>query len=503
MNVTEQIQDEVSTIIAGNETYDEYQEQWKYLLQSFLGGKEYRDAKHLTRYQLETDAEYQARLNTTPLENHCASVISVYKSFLFRTPPVRDFGSIANLPELDAFVKDADLDGRSIDAFMKDVATYSSVFGHSWILITQPDVGARTRGEQREMGVRPYVSVLNPLVVLDWSYTRQPTGRYELDYLKYVEDINGSIRTIKKWTPQEIKTYIVDLDEGEIQEESVETNGLGMIPAVCAYNIRSTVRGIGMSDVGDIADLQKFLYNSTSEVEQSIRMNTHPSIVTTPDCNVGSGSGALIHMPEGLDPGLKPYLLEFNGASVDSIYKSIQHTTDAIDKIANTGAVRATESRTMSGVAMETEFQLLNAKLSEKADAIELAEEQMWKIWCMYMGYTWDGYVDYPGSFNIRDTGAEIAQLKTAKESSDNPVVKKEIDKQILEWMEVDDDVLEKLDEEHPITTPQTRASHIQEMIMEGYTDAQMLERHPEITQQDIDNAKRALLNIEGANNEA
>jgi hypothetical protein len=29
---------------------------------------------------------------------------------------------------------------------------------------------------------------------------------------------------------------------------------------------------------------------------------------------------------------------------------------------------------------------------------------------------------------------------------------------------------------------------------MEGYTDAQMLERHPEITQADIDSAKQALL---------
>ena len=502
MNITEQIQNEIAQLIAGNETYDTYQPQWKYLLESYIGGKEYREARHLTRYQLESDAEYQARLDTTPLENHCASVISVYKSFLFRNPPVRDYGSIANLPELEDFVKDADMDGRSIDSFMKDVATYSSIFGHSWILITQPDTGAQTRGEQRAMGVRPYVSVLTPLAVLDWSWTRSPSGRYELDYLKYLEDVNGSIRTIKKWTKEEIKTYIVDVEKSLIAEETVETNQLGMIPAVCAYNIRSVMRGIGVSDITDIADAQKFIYNATSEVEQSIRINTHPSIVTTPDCNVGSGSGALIHMPEGLDPGLKPYLLEFNGASVDSIYQSIKHTIDAIDKMANTGAVRATESRTMSGVAMETEFQLLNAKLSEKADSIELAEEQMWKIWCMYMGYNWDGYVDYPGSFNIRDTGAEIAQLKTAKESSASPVVAKEIDKQILEWMEVDEAVINKLEEQHPTTTPETRTAHIQQMIMEGYTDAQILQIHPEITQADIDSAKQALLTSEGANDE-
>jgi hypothetical protein len=89
----------------------------------------------------------------------------------------------------------------------------------------------------------------------------------------------------------------------------------------------------------------------------------------------------------------------------------------------------------MSGVAMQTEFQLLNARLSEKADNLELAEEQMWKIWCKYMGTTWDGSIDYPGSFNIRDTAQEITQLQSAKNTATDPVVLRKIDEHILEWM--------------------------------------------------------------------
>jgi hypothetical protein len=103
--------------------------------------------------------------------------------------------------------------------------------------------------------------------------------------------------------------------------------------------------------------------------------------------------------------------------------------------MANTGAVRATESKTMSGVAMETEFQLLNARLSEKADNLELAEEQMWQFWFQYMGQQWMGSVEYPGSFNIRDTGSEITQLQTAKNTATDPIVIRKIDEHILEWM--------------------------------------------------------------------
>jgi len=103
--------------------------------------------------------------------------------------------------------------------------------------------------------------------------------------------------------------------------------------------------------------------------------------------------------------------------------------------MANTGAVRATESRTMSGVAMETEFSLLNARLSEKADNLELAEEQMWTLWCEYMGQQWNGEIEYPGSFNIRDTDKEITQLQQAKAAATNPKVFDLIDGKIAEFL--------------------------------------------------------------------
>jgi hypothetical protein len=239
-----------------------------------------------------------------------------------------------------------------------------------------------------------------------------------------------------------IKTVTVNLKDSTDVEEIIEPNGLGKIPAICAYNTRSSVRGIGVSDIGDIADAQKFIYNATSEVEQTIRMDSHPSLVKTPETQAGTGSGSIIHMPENLDPGLKPYLLEHSGASVTSIYEAIKHAIDSIDKMANTGAVRATQSRTMSGVAMETEFQLLNAKLSEKADNIELAEEQMWKLWCEYMGYVWSGKIDYPGSFNMRDTQAEIDQLVKAKGAATNPKVFNIIDGRIVELLGEEEDIL-------------------------------------------------------------
>jgi hypothetical protein len=435
MNSIETIASEIAQLTSGNRLYDSYLPQWKYLLESYTGGEEYRLAGHLTKYQLETAAEYQARLRATPLENHCSSVISVYNSFLFREEPKRDFNGLEALPELDEFLRDADLDGRSLDSFMKDVATWSSVFGACWIIVAKPNVGAETVADERYMGIRPYVSLLTPMVTLDWHWTRMSSGRYQLSYFKYLEEVNGDVRTVKEWTLDSITTTVVNVKNPEIIDVVIEVNGLGYIPAVCAYNGRSSVRGIGVSDINDIADQQRFIYNATSEVEASIRLNTHPSLVATRETQIGTGAGSLIHMPENMDPGLKPYLLEFTGASINSIYESIKHAISSIDKMANTGALRSTEASVMSGVAREQEFALLNARLSEKADNLELAEEQMWKIWSNYMGYEWSGSIDYPGSFNVRDTQSEIEQLLKAKSAATDTVVLRKIDEHILEWM--------------------------------------------------------------------
>jgi len=435
MNVIDTLSDELKRLLTGNLLYQEYYDRWQYLLESYVGGEEYRQAGHLTRYQLETDGEYAARLRTTPLENHCQSVISVYNSFLFRTHPERDFTNNGVSFELEMFLRDADFDGRSLDMFMKEVATWASVFGHAWVIVSKPNVGAVTLADEQAAQVRPYVSYLTPMVVLDWHYIRRPNGKVELDYIRYLEDVTGELRTVKEWTSTEIKTTTLNTRKDTVEQETIEVNQLGKVPAVCVYNGRSIIRGFGVSDITDIADAQKFIYNATSEVEQSIRLDSHPSLVKTPETAAGIGAGSLIHMPENLDPGLKPYLLEFGGASVESIYSAIKHSIEAIDKMANTGAVRATESRTMSGVAMETEFQLLNARLSEKADNLELAEEQMWELWFQYQGSQWMGAIYYPNNFNIRDEKGEIEQLQIAKNTATDPVVIRKIDEHILEWM--------------------------------------------------------------------
>lgn len=428
-------------VVSANTTYNNLEDRWQFYLESYQGGEEYRNSGHLTKYVNETGPEYQARLNSTPLDNHCRSVVSVYTSFLFRDCPERDLGTLAMDPMLEDFLKDADLDGRSLDAFMKEVSIWSNVFGHCFILMSKPNIGALTVADEQAAGVRPYVSLLTPLVVMDWSWTRNAVGRYTLDMIKYVEDVNGDEQVIKQWTPDVITTWTVDTNKQEVTGEYSEPNGLGKVPAVIAYGNRGPIRGVGVSDLSDIADHQKKIYNEYSEVEQSIRLNGHPALVKTPDVEASAGAGAIVQMPDNLDPGLKPYMLNVS-TDIAAIYNSISNSVDAIDKMANTGAIRATQSRSLSGVAMETEFTLLNAKLSEKADNLELAEEQLWKLYAEYQGTQFSGKIEYPSSFNIRDDMKELQKLQIAKASATDPRVLQVIDHELVEALGEDADII-------------------------------------------------------------
>jgi hypothetical protein len=351
------------------------------------------------------------------------------------------------------------------------------VFGSCWVIVTKPNVGAVTVADEQAANVRPYLNVMTPLTVLDWNWKRSPSGHYQLDYFKYVEEINDSISVIKEWTRDVITTYVIDNKNRVVQEEITEVNGLGEIPAVQVYATRSPIRGIGASSISDIADFCKAIYNEYSEIEQLIRLQNHPTLVKLAECEAGAGAGAIITMPDNMDPGLRPFLLEPTGNGLSSIYDSISRRINAIDKMANTGAVRATESRTLSGVAMQTEFSLLNAKLSELADNLELAEEQIFQFYYKYLGQQWMGEITYPDSFNIRDTSMEIEQLVRAKSAATDPIVLRKIDEHILEWMGEEKEYLPFID-----PNPQTGRTYPDgEVIADSLPAAYQPATNPEV----------------------
>ena len=284
---------------------------------------------------------------------------------------------------------------------------------------------------------------------MDWNFKREVNGKYYLDYLKIREEVDKDGGTyMRVWYPDRIDTiYQKDNDEPSIIDTA--DNLIGKIPAVILYNSKSHKRGIGQSDLTDIADLQKAIYNEYSEIEQLIRLTNHPSLVKTPSVNASAGAGAVIEMPEEIEPNLKPYLLQPSGQNLNAIMDSIRHKVDAINRIAHTGAIRTTKTQVSSGIALQTEFELLNARLSEKADNLEIAEEQLFRCYAMFQNVEFDGEINYPDSFNIKDYAMDLQFFSMAKAMNiESPTFNKEIDKEIIRSVLDDDEKLNQAFEE-------------------------------------------------------
>ena len=435
------------------ETHRDYKETnnlWEFYIRSFNGGYDYMTGQYLNRYNLELDNEFNQRLANTPCDNHCKNIIQIYSSFLFRVKPSRDFGSMAEEPSLESFLKDTDLDGNSFDNVMKQAQNYASIYGHCFMILDKPKVTTNTRAEELEQDIRPYLSIITPENVLDWNFKREINGKYTLDYLKIREEVDRNGGTyMRLWYPDRVDTVYIEDERTEPRIIDTADNLIGKIPAVILYNAKSHKRGVGQSDLVDIADLQKSIYNELSEIEQLIRLTNHPSLVKTPSVNASAGAGAVIEMPDEMEPNLKPYLLQPSGQNLQAIMDSITHKVNAINRIAHTGAVRTTKQQVSSGIALQTEFEMLNARLSEKADNLEIAEEQLFRIYALFQNTTFDGEINYPDSFNIRDYASDLVYYQQAKAMNlQSPTFAKEVDKEIARAVVDDDEKLNEIFEE-------------------------------------------------------
>lgn len=480
--------------------YDLYINHWKFLKRSYLGGAEYKRGMYLKRYQYENEGEYLTRLSHAAEDNHCRSIIHTYNSFLYRQEPKRDMGNLEGTPEIEQFFKDCDMEGRSWDSFMREVNIQSSIYGHCLVLVDRPETVVGTRAEELAQGIRPFAQIYTPENILNWRFIRQPNGHYQIAELMLLEQDERPYQRegdfyIRKWTPDTIELYSYNGNDAKEPMKQIDSrpNNLGKVPAVWCYANRGPIKGIGVSDIDAIAQAQRFLGNCYSEAEQLISLTNHPSLVKTRSVSAQAGAGAVIDIPEELDPQLKPYLLQPNGGNLEAILKTMEETVKSIDRMAHLGSIRAIETRQMSGVAMQSEFLMLDAKLCEKAKNLELAEEQIFRLFGLWQGQAWDGEIKYPMAFHIRDKNLDMDIInKAASAQRDSatatPNVKSIIDQKTIEILAKDEDELDEMQNQladdgthDPMTNPAGMVTHMREMIEQGLSNEEILELHPEI----------------------
>jgi len=162
---------------------------------------------------------------------------------------------------------------------------------------------------------------------------------------------------------------------------------------------------------------------------------------------------------------------------------------------------------------------------------LELAEEQIWRWYAMYQGTAFDGEIEYPDEFDVRDVPNALRSLQTIAGSIRTPESQALLEYRVRELLEdpryeiqyeetreqamyqAEIDEIEKIQAslqtlaaaenaavspgtpvlntelEHPSlenVSESDRLRHIQDMLMEGYSNDEILALHPELELQDI-----------------
>ncbi|MBI5492013.1 MAG: phage portal protein [Deltaproteobacteria bacterium] len=423
--------------------YSEFVDEWRFYIRSYFGGKMYRDGSYLLQHPFESSANYGRRKAISYYYNYCGPVIDIFVSHLFRKDAQRSFGSLGLDPLFNGFLKDADLGGNSFRHFMREAQRFASVYGRVSIIVDKPRALASTKAEAAEAGIRPYVTLVTPENLLDWSYARMPfSGRPALESVK----IKESKDTCRIWTRDGWELWQSKDSDAVLVDAG--WHGLGEVPVVNLYNKQSGIRMAGISDIQDIADINKNIYYLCSDAKEIIENTAFPMLAVpfskgdSLEREVGPRN---ILQFDPAEPNSKPYWLEAPHSSLTEIREWVRHDIAEIYRIAKMGGIKASEDsgRARSAAAMELEYQQLYSTLSEKADNIEQAEAQVLRLWAKWEGKSFDGVIDYPDDFSVRDIDRDLKNAIQAQSAQvDSATFKKELQKKIAQ------SILPKLNDE-------------------------------------------------------
>ncbi|MDP2689919.1 MAG: DUF4055 domain-containing protein [Deltaproteobacteria bacterium] len=413
--------------------YDEFIDEWLFYVRAYFGGKRYREGNYLLQHPFESSTNYWRRKETSYYYNYCGPVVDIFVSHLFRKEAMRDFGCLTKDPLFDSFWWDADLEGNTFRHFIREAQRLASIYGRVSIIVDKPRANASTRAEAQALGVRPYLSLVTPENLLDWSFIRLPdSGRTVLDEVKIKEDRD----TWRVWTRESWELW--QGDGGDVRLIDSGWHGLGEIPLVNLYNKRSGMRMVGVSDIQDIADINRNIYYLCSDAKEIIENTAFP-MLAMPYSRGGEkderevGPHNIIQF-DPAEPNSRPYWLEAPHSSLTEIREWVRQDIAEIYRIAKLGGVKHAEDSltARSGAAIELEHQQLYSTLSEKADNLEQAEARIFDLWARWEGKAFDGLIDYPDDFSVKDMDRDLRNAIDAQSARvESATFRKELQKKI------------------------------------------------------------------------
>ncbi len=379
---------------------------WDFLKNAYFGAGGFADGGYIQKYDKESQQKYYNRKKSAYYLNYCASVIDTYNAHMFKKPVVRK----SDNPYYKRFIEHSDGFDKGIDAFFKEAFLCAQIFGYCFIVVDKPDTQAATMHEEFERGALPYGYVLPPQSVIDWSTDSH--GRF--NWVKVMEEQTQDAENFlspksaqtfyRVWTKREV--YLFNEKEELVSRVA---HDLGSVPFVLLRNKRGWLGSItGISDIYDIAKVNRRLYNLCSELDDLLRSQTF-AILTYPALDAKDLSDVELGTDRILtyDPSSSaaPAFIAPSAAASNAYEVRIDALIQEIYRLARLNFKGGVSP---SGIAHAFEFEKTNQALCDKAQNLQQAEQEVARLVCKWQESVFDGEIQYPLDFSITDLEKEL-----------------------------------------------------------------------------------------------
>lgn len=420
---------------------------WSLFLDAVKGGTSFINSTNVFSHRLEDATDYGSRLDRGYYLNFCKSVPELYNTYIFKEKIERPPDSI-----LVDFRKDVDGVGTPIDKFISRLGFLSSIFGAMHTLVDVPAVGQKkiSKAQAKKDKIRPYVELIYPQQLKDWSVDRFGNLRWVViesvyykdeDYkVEREEELHYKLITTEEWKIEDEDGNPVKFEDGSPNKGK---NTLGIVPFCTLYHQDIDDDLVGESMLSDIVYINRIILNWCSCIDEQIERNTFSQLIVPDDGTLAEesetgddplyrvGNTSIFTFPA--NAGQPPQFISPNVECINVIWNLVTDHIKEIYRLA--GLIGSSEDMyaSRSGRSAQMGFMSVNSALTNKAKQYERIENEINKLAYLQYGKDFSKIepVKYPNSFDISSLEEEINNSFKIMEKNFSVTLNKQMQKDI------------------------------------------------------------------------
>ncbi|MBR7155937.1 MAG: hypothetical protein IKD22_03795 [Lentisphaeria bacterium] len=418
---------------------------WRRARDAYSGGRNYIE-QALIRHVSEIELEFSERRRRAYYFNYPRAIAQRITQYTLGIDPVRRNAALD-------LVEDWSRTGLRANEVMRQLSTMLNVYGRAWLQVEMPCFeGMPSVDQARQERLRPYVRALSPFQVVDWAYGSD--GRLlwallaEEEYCA-ADPFRPPVKIRRRRLYDRNSWRLFENTPGGTAEVSSGVNPTGCVPLIPV----TEPDGFGINAnhwFEDVVRISEAILNNESEAQMNTVKQMFGMLVVSETFANGAQklaglsekgdtfastvarSAAIIESVE--EKGISRFISP-SGVETNIIREEHRHLKRELYDVVGL-AVQSNSRENQSAESKAWDFQNVSQFLAARADLLEQAELEAWKLMRRYDLDIPLPELHYNRKFAVRDLASGIAGLLQLSTLSDNAAYRRAVERAAVELLD-------------------------------------------------------------------